>query len=55
MIMITSSNYIDRAEHKTSIEFSNEGIKAVTATFTVGSGEVWFVGFVYEPTENSNK
>ena len=86
--MVTSQNYIDSAEHKANIEFSNEGIKAAAVTSTGGmgaascgyehlfdvpveevnitfdkpylflirdknSGEVWFVGSVYEPTKNN--
>lgn len=86
--MVTSKNYIDSAEHKANIEFSNEGIKAAAVTSTGGmgaascgyehlfdvpveevnitfdkpylflirdknSGEVWFVGSVYEPTKNN--
>lgn len=85
--MVTSKNYIDSAEHKANIEFSNEGIKAAAVISTGGmgaascgyehlfdvpieevnitfdkpylflirdknSGEVWFVGSVYEPTRN---
>ena len=85
--MVTSKNYIDSAEHKANIEFSNEGIKAAAVTSTGGmgaascgyehlfdvpveevnitfdkpyiflirdknSGEIWFVGSVYEPTRN---
>ncbi len=86
--MVTSKNYIDSAEHKANIEFSNEGIKAAAVTSTGGmgaascgyehlfdvpveevnitfdkpyiflirdknSGEIWFVGSVYEPTINN--
>ena len=78
--------FIDKAEHKANIEFSNEGIKAAAATALGGkgaagckfdylydvpiekidltfdnpymfiirdkdTGEVWFVGTVYEPVE----
>ena len=80
-------SYIDNVSHKSSIEFSNEGIKAAAATVEGGlgdtscgfvynydvpvknidltfdnpylflirdknTGEVWFVGTVYEPIEN---
>ena len=86
--MITgTSNYIDSADHKANIEFSNEGIKAAAVTVEGGfgstgcgfehlydvpveeinitfdkpylflirdkdTGEVWFVGTVYEPITN---
>ena len=36
--MVTSKNYIDSAEHKANIEFSNEGIKAAAVTSTGGMG-----------------
>ena len=84
---LSSGNaFIDKADHKANIEFSNEGIKAAAATALGGkggmgckfdylydvpvekidltfdnpymfiirdkdSGEVWFVGTVYDPVE----
>lgn len=42
-----SETYIDSADHKATIEFSNEGIKAAAATMAGGAGATRCVGYDY--------